>query len=67
MVCFYEDIEHKAIAKETHNRDHRIHSGVYLISEFINCVMSRVINERCRQIFSSIHVLQECLLGAYNI
>lgn len=48
MVCFYEDIEYKVIVKEIYNRDYRIYSGVYLISEFINCVMIRVINERCR-------------------
>lgn len=57
MICFYEDIEHKAIAKEAHNGDHRVQSGIYLIAEVINSVIALVIiGRRYCQIPDSIHV-----------
>lgn len=57
MICFYEDIEHKAITKEAHNRDHRVQGGIYLIAEVINSVIACVITgRRYCQISNSIHV-----------
>lgn len=57
MICSYEDIEHKAIAKEAHNGDHRVHGGVHLIAEVINSAVAHVTAGRgCCQVSSFIHV-----------
>lgn len=57
MICFYEDIEHKAISKEAHNGDHRVQGGIHLITEVINSVMACVITgRRYCQISGFVHV-----------
>lgn len=39
-VCFYEDVQHNAIADKAHNADHGVERGVDSVSEVVDGVVA---------------------------